>query len=489
MLENYEHQVEPFAHQLKYLEEHCYDTEWGLLWEAGTAKTKPIIDNTAILYKEGKINGLIVVAPPGVERNWKSDELPVHMPPDVALDMVVYLWETKRKSTKGHKQQFNALCAWDGLAVMLISYNAFMTKEGKNDVWKFLKKRRCMYVLDESHNIKTPKAKRTRSVTASGRYGSYRRILTGTPMAIGPFDLYSQVRFLDENFWKRKGINTAAEFRQMFGVWITRAEWQEMHHYDPGYDKFIEYKNLHILKDWLEEISDRLLLDDVLDLPPGLYSKRYFEMSREQTKIYNELRDEMMYEFDDGQIIEADLAIVRLLRLQQVLCNYLPTGEDEPVRMLTDKNPRLNAMEQIRDETYHPALIWARFIHDVDQIVDLLGDDAVRYDGTVDDDTAERNKLAFQRGDKQYFVGTAAKGGPGLTLHMAKTVVYYSNTFRYIDRAQSEARARRAGMDNDPVNYIDIMCQGTVDDRFITNLRAKRDVYSPVLGDTWKEWL
>jgi hypothetical protein len=487
-IEDFPHVVDPFSHQLAHLKDHVNDKAWGLLWEQGTAKTKPIIDTACFLFANGDIDGLLVVAPPGVERNWNTDEIPTHMPAEFAIDTMVQVFLTAKKHTAGHRRAMSALLRHQGLAVMLISYNAFMTAEGKDMVWKFLKERKCLYILDEAHNIKSPNAKRTKSIIASSKYAPYKRILTGTPVAVGPFDLYSQIKFLDDFFWKNKGIHGTVEFRNYFGRWLTRSEHQRLHGYDPGYDQLIEYQNLDKLEMWLKEITDRYLKDDVLDLPPKLYQKRYFDMSPEQKAAYNQLREEFMLEIGDN-LITAELPITRLLRYQQIACNYVPLGIDEPVHMFSEKNPRLNVMEDIRDATFTPGIVWARFRHDVDQIMDLLGKTAVRYDGSVDDDQAERNKQAFQRGDAQWFVGTAAKGGPGLTLTQAKVMVYYSNSFRLIDRLQSEDRCHRAGMDEHPVNYIDIVCNDTVDERIVENLRDKKDIASAIQGDAWKEWI
>ena len=493
--DTYEHVVDPFNHQKEHLEKHWRTTAYGLFWEQGTAKTKPIIDTASLLYMNKEIDALLVVAPPGVERNWKTDEIPKHMPPDVALDTMAETFLTSRKHTKNHQRLMEKLVRHEGLAVLLISYNAFMTKAGKDFVWKFLRRRRALYVLDEAHNIKNPGAKRTKSIIASGKYATHRRILTGTPIAVGPFDVYSQIRFLDEEFWKRKGIGGAVEFRQYFGEWLTRADVQALHGYDPGFDKLVRYRNLDKLEKWIQEITDRVLKDDVLDLPPKLYSKRYFEMTKEQLAVYDQLAEEFMVEFDDGTFLDGELAIVRLLRFQQILCNYVPTVDLENpdvhnYRMLGDKNPRLNAMEEIRDEVYQPTIVWAKFTKDVDQLMDLLGSKAVQYDGSVDDDQAERNKMAFQAGDADWFVGTAQKGGPGLTLTQAKNMVYYSNSFRLIDRLQSEDRCHRAGMDEHPVNYIDICCSnGHIDENIIRNLRDKRGISSQLLGDELKDWI
>jgi len=484
----YQHQIKPFSHQLEHLQNHVYEKSWGLLWEQGTAKTKPIIDTASIMFENGDINGMLVVAPPGVERNWNTDEIPAHMPPETALETTVQVFRTNKKNTQAHKRAMNSLFNHEGLAILLISYNAFMTKEGKALVWKFLKEKECLYVLDEAHNIKTPNAKRTKSIVASAKYAKYRRILTGTPISVGPFDLYSQIRFLDEWFWKNKGIHGTVEFRNYFGRWFTAADCKALHGYDPGYDKLIEYQNLDKLEKWLGDISDRVLKDDVLDLPPKLYQKRYFEASREMKAAYNELQEELMIEIGD-ELITAELPIVMLLRLQQIACNYVPVGEDEPVHMFSEKNPRLAVLEQIDKETYTQGIIWARFRHDIDQIMELLGDSACRYDGAVDEDQAEQNKLAFQRGEYKWFVGNAQKGGSGLTLTQAKTMVYYSNSFRLIDRLQSEDRAHRGGMDEHPVTYIDIMSDFDIDDHVVRNLRNKKNVSAEILGDAAKDWI
>lgn len=487
-LEEFPFVIEPFEHQLRHLQERINDKSWGLLWEQGTAKTKPVIETAAFQFSNGTIDGLLVVAPPGVERNWNTDEIPKHLPAEFALDTMIGVFSTARKHTQNHIRMMNALLRFNGLAVLLISYNAFMTSEGKDLVWKFLKKRKTLMVLDEAHNIKSPNAKRTKSIIAAGRYPVMKRILTGTPIAVGPFDLYSQIKFLDEWFWKNRGIHGSVEFRNYFGRWLTRSDHKLLHGYDPGYDQLIEYQNLDQLTEWLKEISDRVLKDDVLDLPPKLYTKRYFDLSREQKAAYEELKEELMLEIGD-HLVTAELPIVKLLRLQQIACNYVPLGVDEPDHMFSEKNPRMNVMEDIRDATFTPGIIWARFRHDVDQLMDLFGKTAVRYDGSVDEDQAERNKLAFQRGDAQWFIGTAAKGGPGLTLTQAKVMVYYSNSFKLIDRLQSEDRCHRAGMDEHPVTYIDVVANGTVDEKIVENLRNKRDIAQTIQGDEWKEWI
>jgi len=480
-----------FAHQQKHFKEHCETKAWGLLWEQGTAKTKPVIDTMLWLYANDYIDALVVVAPPGVERNWLSDELPKHCPQIHEL-AESYIWKSSQALSKRHKYEFNKLVKFQGLSILLISYNAFITKKAKKDMWRFLRRRVCLFVLDEAHNIKTPNAKRTKSIIAAGKYAPYRRILTGTPVAQGPFDIYAQLRFLDSKFWVNRGIKTFTEYKAHFGIWDLRVDVLKEEGWDPGFDKLISYKNLDELNGYLSEITDRVLKDDVLDLPPKLFSKRYFEMSPKQAALYKQLKNEYIAELD-GEEVDGELPIVRLTRFQQIVCGYVRTMGDgdieNPIRMIDNYNPRLDCLAELCGQVEGQCLIWARYTKDVDQIMALLGDDAVRYDGTIPDDEAEENKLKFQRGEAKWFVGTAAKGREGLTLHMAKTVIYYSNTFKLLDRLQSEDRAHRSGMDKHPVNYIDICCPESVDSEIINNLRNKIDVASQITGDQIKDWI
>ena len=61
---------------------------------------------------------------------------------------------------------------------------------------------KTLIIVDESTVIKSPGAQRTKTVTALGRLGAYRLILTGTPVTNSPFDVYAPMEFLILNFWK-----------------------------------------------------------------------------------------------------------------------------------------------------------------------------------------------------------------------------------------------------------------------------------------------
>jgi len=491
----YEPKTKPFDHQARLFKETGDLQAHAVLWEQGTGKTKPTIDIFASKFEDDVIDGVIVVAPNGVHLNWMNDELPTHLPDRIAKKTKVVDFKSNKASTKWHQKQLDDHLGHDGLAVLLISYNGFMTKAGKNAVWKFLKRRRCFYILDEAHNIKTPNAKRTKSILASAKYADWRRILTGTP-GDKPFDLYSQLRFIEPDIWADKGMANFYAFKNYFGKWFTRQDAKELYNYDPGFDKLIEYRHLDQIAEILASVSDRVLKDDVLDLPDKLYTKLYFEMTPKQTQMYETLRETLELELQSGMMIDGSMAIVRLLRLQQIACGYAVADIDEPVEMCDAKNPRLDRTLEFLEGANHQVIIWARFKQDIAQLMDALGDKAVRYDGQISDEACERNKQAFNAGEAQYFVANSGKGSEGLTLIGAKSTVFYSNSFKFLQRLQAEDRNHRIGQDGAAhdgfghgVLYGDLCAQGTVDDHVIENLRSKFDIASQMTGDKLKAWI
>lgn len=483
MLKDYPFKTKPFDHQREAWEATRERETYAVFWEQGTGKSKLVIDTAAWLYLNGKIDALLVVAPNGVQRNWITDEVPIHLPDAVLRNTISHFYETRRAKTQWHARACQELLAHGGFAVLAMAYSACMTDIGGKLLKKFLTKKRCLYVLDESVAVKTPRAKRTRRILGSARYAPFRRILTGTPITNGAFDVYAPLRFLDKDFWLNNGLGTFLIYKNYFGVFRDGYNGAT----GKSFRQLLAYKNLDELHDMLAPICTRVTKDEVLDLPPKLYSKRYVEMTREQERLYAALRDSYMIELEDGAEINAPLAIVRLLRLQQIICGYVP---DDDGKMITigGPNPRLDTLIRLCEECPHKAIIWARFRRDIDLITASLGNTCVRYDGQVGPNERADAIEQFQRGEAKFFVANPAAAGEGLTLHAARTVVYYNNSFKLSERLQSEDRAHRIGQEH-PVHYVDLVAPGTVDERIVESLRGKRDVAQVITGDTLKEWL
>ena len=89
---NYKFKTKPYAHQLKALEMSWDKEVFALFMEMGTGKSKVLIDNVSMLYDKGKINGVVIVAPKGVYKNWHESEIPTHMADHV--EHVSVLWQS-----------------------------------------------------------------------------------------------------------------------------------------------------------------------------------------------------------------------------------------------------------------------------------------------------------------------------------------------------------------------------------------------------------
>lgn len=486
----YEFHTKPFEHQERVWKQSRDLESFAAFWEQGTGKSKLMIDTMGHLFCEGEITGAVVVAPNGVHRNWLTDEIPAHLSPSIPINGFAY--SSTKASTKRHKAALEATINHDGLAFLAISYDAWVTNAGKAAVWNMMRKRPCLLVLDESHRIKTPTARRTRSIIGGGKHAAYRRILSGTPIANSPFDAYSQVKFLDPGFWRRElDIGSMEAFKATFGVWEKG--------YNPNagkhYDQLVTYQNLELLSKALAKIGSRVAKEDVLDLPSKVFVKRYYEMTPRQRALYDNLENEMMAWIDaenETDLVTAPLAITRALRLQQVLSGYIPVdGEDEPRELIDpNNNPRLSALREAVEDTAGKCIIWATWTRDIDLIMDALkgmGRKPVRYDGSVSADQRQAAKDAFKKGDATDFVANSVMS-EGLTLNEAKTTIYYNNSYKLVDRLQTEDRNHRIGQD-ESVTYIDLVCPGTRDEHAIDALVAKLEVASTLLGDRQKEWI
>jgi len=460
-----------------------------------TGKSKLNIDEFQYLYDKGEVDSLFVVAPNGVHRNWITDELPAHLPPELLEKAEVHFYESKRAKTKWHKQACADVLNYKGLSILAMTYEGFMTKAGKKLAWDFLTKRKCYYVLDEAQKIKSPGAKRTKSIVASGRYATYKRVLSGTLGAEGPFDLYTPMKFLDPEFWKRHHLGSFAAYKSFFGVWQKRQQVIDEYGYDPGYDKLLSYKNLDKLRDIIKTISSRVTKDSAgLGIPDKLYSKIYFDMNPEQWRAYNQLKEEYMTiietgeEDGEGMMVDAALPIVRMMRLQQITCGYASTGPDEPLVFIGKNNPRIDATIAHLEDATHQAIIWARFSPEIDVLMERLGDRGARYDGKMTSEDAAISLEAFRRGDKQHFVANPQKGATGITVINATESIYHSNSYSLEMRLQSEDRNHRIGQHN-AVTYNDVVCPGTGDEKIADALRNKYDVAAQIRGDELKEWI
>ena len=317
-----------------------------------------------------------------------------------------------------------------------------------------------MMVIDESTTIKTPTAKRTKSVIAVSRYAYYKRIMTGSPVTKSPLDLYSQCEFLDPDLLDHSSYYT---FRARYANMQTiNLGGRSVNIVRPNNS----YRNLGELSDIVSKFSYRILKEDCLDLPDKVYEKRTLELTKEQKAAYDSMRQIALAELN-GKVCSSMNVLTQLLRLHQITCGHLKTDDGIITHL---KNNRLDELMSLLEETEGKVIIWANYVADIKNISSALkktyGEaSTVEYYGEVDPRVRQKQIALFQEknGPTRYFVGNPQTGGYGITLTAASTVVYYSNSYDLEKRLQSEDRAHRIGQVN-KVTYIDLICEKTVDE-------------------------
>ena len=477
----YKFKTEPYEHQRDALKK-CWDKEsFAIFAEMGTGKTKIALDNACILYNQGKIDRLLVVAPKGAYMNWVEQEIPTHVPDYVEKEVLAWKLSTSQR----YKAELRSIRAVNDfrLKIFVMNVEALSTKKG-TDAAKLFLIGKSMMIVDESTTIKNPKAKRTKNVLELAKEAKYRRILTGSPVTQSPMDLWAQMDFLDPYIL---GQSSYYAFRTRYAVVIEATAAGGTHRYQ----KIVKFKNLKELGERVSPHSYRILKKDCLDLPDKVYSKRFVELSDEQTKAYAEMKANAMAMLQ-GQSATALNVLTQLIRLHQITCGHMKTDGGDIVEL---KNSRLDELMQILGETNGKVIIWANYIHDILSIEKSIkkeyGDDSYcTYYGATKSEDRQKCIYDFQNKENncRFFIGNTQTGGYGITLTAASTVIYYSNNYDLEKRIQSEDRAHRIGQVN-KVAYIDLVAKGTVDEKIIQSLKNKVNIAKEISGEELISWI
>jgi len=475
---NYKFKTKPYAHQLKALEKSWDKEVYAYFMEMGTGKSKVLIDNIAMLYDKGKVNGALIVAPKGVVGTWYNNELPTHLPDHI--DKKIVLWQAMINKTQ--EKKLNTLFeTGEELHILIMNVEAFSTKKGVDFARKFLSCHSALMAIDESTTIKNPGAKRTKNILGLSKYSKYRRILTGSPVTKSPLDLYTQCLFLDT--WLL-GHASYYGFRTRYAI-MKNANFNGR-----SVQIVVGYHNLGELSTKLEPFSYRVLKDDCLDLPEKTFIKRIVQLSPDQAKLYQQMKQKALAVLN-GKMVSTTTVMTQLMRLQQITCGHF-TADDGSTQEIP--NNRIDELTDVLGEIEGKVVIWGHWQKDIAQIIKAIVKEygeksVVDYYGLTPKNERQKNIEKFQTDSEcRFFVGTPATGGYGITLTAASNMIYYSNGYNLEFRTQSEARIDRIGQKY-PMTYIDIICENTVDERIVKALRNKINIASKVMGEELKDWI
>lgn len=473
--------TEPRPYQRLIVDKTAEMPALALFLKQGLGKSKVTLDTAATLFAAGKIEGLIVISKTSVVENWYLEEIPAHL----AGRYEAYLYSAKRKNKIPPPRMMPPNC----LKVLLINDGCSRTKHGYEFIKSFAEKFKCLIAVDESTIIKNPSATITKRLLKMVDRCPYRRILCGEPAPQGPVDYYSQYKFLDPGILN---VGTFTAYKAMFceqePIWINGRQIMRPTGKFTGIGQ-------SAFEEAVKPFTIRLRKEDVLpDLPEKQYITRKFLLPPDIQRMYDKLADDFMTEFviaDGNNTITATMAISRVTRLHQIANGH---AVDDLGSVHTFDSGKYSVLCDILDERPEGSktLIWAHYRHTVDFLHDQLNKDygdgsAVRIYGSLSESERTRVLKDFKTGKAKYLIANPATAGWGLTLTEADTAIYYTNSYNWEHRDQSEDRIHRIGQESDSVTYFDIVAAGTVEEKILDILGRKGDFSKSVLTD-YAEW-
>lgn len=347
-----------------------------------------------------------------------------------------------------------------GRVVVVVNYDLARAEVFKK--WA-MREQWDLVIADESHRIKSPSGITSRTVAAIGSRAPRRLALTGTPMPHGPLDVWAQYRYLDATVFGTSYVyfRNRHTIQGPLGTWDT-----------------LGYRDADLLNRKFYSLAFRAP-DSVLDLPEAQTLPQHFDLSPSGREAYNDLRDQLMAELEDGTITAAN-AMVRTLRLQQLTGGWLPLDEGGTSRV--DEGKQALLAETLEDIGEEPVVVFCRFHNDLDA-VRAVAEKAGRTYYEQSGRTREWEAFQFEDGGPAVMGAQIQSGGLGIDLTRARYTIYYSVGYSLGDYEQSLKRTHRPGQER-PVFYLPLVARGTVDEDVLWALQAKRDIVDAVLSRT-----
>jgi SNF2 family DNA or RNA helicase len=334
-------------------------------------------------------------------------------------------------------------------------------------------------ILDEAHKIKNPDAKITKAFHDLAPLLKKRLILTGSPIANRPYDLWSQIWFLDQ------GAALGQDFRR-FKKMLDLPR-------DTDADPIGQDQGIAVFEDELGELFPKIKSFSVretkstagIHLPTKHYRQIPTEFENDQRAMYETIRDEMRVEVLKDGLLEEDISddlLKRLLRLVQVTSN--PRLIDERYDKEPGKVGPLRELVNEIVESSEKAIIWTSFVDNVGWLSSLFSEfNPVQIHGGMGSIERQKSVDGFlEQSETKLLVATPQSAKEGLTLTVANHVIFYDRTFSLDDYIQAQDRIHRISQERDCFVY-NLIIDGSIDTWTNTLLKAKQVAASYGQGD------
>ena len=457
----YDSKLKSFVYQSQAVD-FAKDLEYAAIFhEQGLGKTKIALDIALYWISKKEIDTVLIVTKKGLIKNWE-DETKMHS----------FLHpKTLSNNKTSNYYVFNS-------ATRLIITNFETISIEKNSFKLFLKSRNVGIIIDESAKIKNPDSKLTKDFFELSSLFSRKVIMTGTPVANRPYDIWAQIYFLDN------GKSLGEDYKSF----KSKSDLSNKLSSDPN--KRIEFENF--ISNIFEKINTFSIRETKksanLILPDKIYHDVWTMFTPEQKKMYDKLRDELRIEIirdNKKEIDDSSPILKRILRLEQITSN--PKMLDETIDFKSGKEIELKSLVKERVNRGEKVIVWTNYIYNIEYIKNIfLAYNAVTICGSMSIEQRNESIKKFKNGDSMVLVATPQSAKEGLTLTVANNAIFYDRGFSLDDYLQAQDRIHRISQTED-CNIYNIMIRGSIDEWIHKLLLAKEQAASLVQNDISKD--
>lgn len=450
--------LEAFSYQRQAFDA-LKDLEYSAIFhEQGLGKSKIAIDLMLYWLEKKQVDTVLFVVKKSLVNNWKK-EFRAH------TFMVPKVLSQNRRSNH---------YAFNSPSRLLLAHFEVLKSE-KERFKLFLKTRSVAVILDESAKIKNPNSTLAKVVFELAPLFKKRVIMTGTPSANRPYDIWSQVYFLDQG--KSLGSNfqefkRQADFGNDFYDDLAAQDF---------FESFIATINKKISRFAVRQTKN----SGVIDLPQKKYIKVTTDWETNQYEMYRQVQKEMrVVIMRDGVLMEdnSEEILKRLLRLVQIASN--PRLIDENYRSIPKKLVYLRDIVENICSKDEKVIIWTSFTGNVDWLFkELFSFGTCKVHGKIEIDRRNNAIERFSSDHKtKVLVATPGAAKEGLTLTVANHVIFYDRTFSLDDYLQAQDRIHRISQKRTCYVYNLIM-QDSIDEWVDLLLQSKHLAAQLAQGD------
>ena len=426
--------------------------------EQGLGKTKMALDLILHWLASGVVDSVLVVAKKTLVENWEREtRLHTYLHPVVI----------------GQDRRANFFAFNRPGRLYLSHYEVMHSERGRLQL--FARARRLGVILDEAQRIKNPMSQPALALHALAPYIRRRVIMTGTPVANRPYDLWSPVYFLD------MGASLGTSFHAFKSEMDFRS--------DLGRDS----KTTHAFEDRIAGVYAKIRAFAIretkgsagISLPQKDVRNTLARLETAQHALYDKYRMQLAAEvLRDGEqtVDDAEDILKRLLRLVQTASN--PGLVDESYTATPGKLLTLDDILGRKSASEPKTIVWTGFTANVDLIArrySVMRPARIHGRRVI----VERNREVRRFIDDpecRLLVATPGAAKEGLTLTVADHAVFYDRTFSLDDYLQAQDRIHRISQTQRCL-VENLVAAGTIDEWVEELLSAKQLAAALTQGD------